>query len=79
MDADIVHVQDQPVRETVRDAQGTTVGVIERQRLTGKLVARDRHGVIVAVYEERWRTTRDAHGRIVGRTNLLPVLLFQRR
>ena len=79
MDADLVHVQEQPAREALRDARGTIVGVIERQRLTGNLVARNRHGTIVGAYEERSRTTRDAHGRIVGRTNLLPALLLQRR
>lgn len=75
----LAQVQDQPARETIRDARGTIVGVIERQRLTGNLVARDRHGAIVGAYEERSRTTRDAHGRIVGRTNLLPALLLQKR
>lgn len=79
MDADLVHIQEQPTRETIRDARGTIVGVIERQRLTGNLVARDRHGTIVGAYEERSRTTRDAYGKVVGRTNLLPTLLFQGR
>lgn len=79
MDGALVQVQDQPARETIRDARGTIVGVIERQTEAGKLIARDRHGIIVGVYDERSRTTRDAHGRMVGQTNLLPVLLFQGR
>ncbi len=76
MDAAIVQVQHESAREVVRDARGVVIGVIERQRLVGRLIARDLRGVVVGVYEERSRTTRDAHGRIVGRTNLLPVLLF---
>ncbi|PZR83213.1 MAG: hypothetical protein DI537_35305 [Stutzerimonas stutzeri] len=79
MDAALVQVQDQPARETVRDAQGTIVGVIEHQRQTGKFVARDRRGVVVGVYDERSRETRDAHGRLVGRSNLLAALLFPAR
>ena len=55
------------------------VGVIERQQMVGRLIARDSRGVLVGVYEERSRTTRDAHGRLVGRANLLAALLFQRR
>lgn len=79
MDVALVQVQHEPARETIRDARGTIVGVIERQRLTGNLVARDRNGTIIGVYEERSRTTRDAHGRLVGTTNLLPALLLWAR
>lgn len=67
------------LRETVRDARGVIVGVIERQRHAQRLIARDAHGVIVGVYDERSRTTRDAHGRLVGRANLLPALLWRGR
>jgi YD repeat-containing protein len=77
MDAALVHIQHAPARETVRDARGTIVGTIERQRHTRKQVARDARGAVVAVYEERSRTTRDAHGRLVGRANLLGALLWQ--
>ena len=79
MDGALVQVQNQPARETIRDARGTIVCVIERQTQVGKLIARDRQGIIVGVFEERTRTTRDAHGRLVGRANLLAALLFQRR
>lgn len=75
----LAQVQDQPARESIRDARGMIVGVIERQQLTRNLIARDRRGIIVGVYEERSRMTRDAHGRIIGRSNLLPALLFQGR
>lgn len=79
MDAAIVQVQQAPLREVVRDHRGTVVGTIERQRLVGKLIARDASGVIVGNYNEHSRTTRDAHGRLVGRANLLAALLCQRR
>lgn len=79
MDAAIVMAQNEPAREVIRDNRGIVIGTIERPRQTGKAIARDRHGIIVGVYEERLRTTRDAHGRLVGRANLLPALLFQRR
>lgn len=79
MDVTIVQVQDEHARDVVRDHRGTVIGVIERQPLVGKLIARDQHGIIVCVYEERTRTTRDAQGGIVGRANLLAALLFKRR
>lgn len=79
MDAAIVEIQQAPAREVIRDHQGVVIGVIERQRLVGKLIARDASGVIVGIYNEHSRTTRDAHGRLVGRANLLAALLFQRR
>lgn len=79
MDASIVQVQHEPAREIVRDARGIVIGVIERQRLVGRLIARDARGVVVGAYEERSRTTRDRHGRLVGRTNLLPALLLRER
>ena len=79
MDAAIVEIQHTPVREIIRDRRGIVVGTIERQQLVGKLIARDSRGVLVGVYEARSRTTRDAHGQLVGRANLLPALLLQRR
>lgn len=79
MDAAIVEIQQAPAREAIRDRRGVIVGTIERQQLVGKLIARDSRGVLVGVYEERSRTTRDAHGQLVGRANLLPALLFQGR
>uniref|UniRef100_A0A9E7ZQK2 Uncharacterized protein n=1 Tax=Bosea sp. NBC_00436 TaxID=2969620 RepID=A0A9E7ZQK2_9HYPH len=79
MDAAFIQVEQAPAREIIRDGRGVIVGAIERQQLVGRLIARDSRGVLVGVYEERSRTTRDAHGRLVGRANLLPALLFQRR
>lgn len=79
MDAAFIQVEQAPARGIIRDRRGVVIGTIERQQLVGRLIARDARGVIVGIYEERSRTTRDAHGRLVGRANLLAALLFQRR
>lgn len=79
MDAAIVQAQHEPTRDVIRDRRGAIIGVIERQHLAAKLIARDARGVVVGVYDQRSRTTRDAHGRLVGRANLLPALLFWER
>ncbi len=81
MDAPIITVQVEqaPVREVLRDRQGRIIGILERQRLTGKVVARDARGRLVGTYDERSQTTRDASGRLIGRGNLLPALLFRGR
>lgn len=75
MDAAVVQVQDQPARETVRDARGVIIGVIERQPLTGKLIARDARGTLLGTFDGQV-TRRARGGQIVGRTNLLPALLL---
>jgi YD repeat-containing protein len=79
MDAALVHIEHVPARETVRDARGKVVGTMERQRHTQKLIARNARGVLVGVFDERSRITRDAHGRVVGRANLLGALLWRVR
>ncbi|PZR79217.1 MAG: hypothetical protein DI537_41315 [Stutzerimonas stutzeri] len=79
MDAAIVETQQAPAREVIRDRRGVIIGTIERQRNAGRLIARDRHGIVVGVYDEHSQATRDAHGQLLGRPNLLPALLFQRR
>lgn len=79
MDAAVVDVQHVPVREVIRDRRGAIVGTIERQRLTRRLIARDLRGRIVGSYDLLSETTRDANGRLVGRANLLPALLWQAR
>lgn len=76
MDVAFVQIEQVAAREVVRDRRGLAIGVIERQQSVGRLVARDPRGTLVGVYEQRSRTTRDAHGRLVGRTNLLPALLL---
>lgn len=79
METALVHTQHAPARETVRDVCGTIIGTIKRQRHTQKQIARDANGVVVGVYDERSRTTRDARGRLIGRANLLGALLWRGR
>ncbi|HEV7336830.1 MAG TPA: hypothetical protein VGO06_12745 [Bosea sp. (in: a-proteobacteria)] len=79
MDVAITQVQHETSRAIVRDRRGIVIGVIERQPLIGKLIARDQRGLVAGLYDERSRTTRDARGRLIGQTNMLPVLLFRER
>ncbi len=79
MDAPVVQVQYEPAREVVRDSRGSIIGTVEHQRHYGRLIARNGQGVLVGQYDQRSRTTRDARGRLLGRTNLLPALLFRTR
>src|SRR4051794_6650931 len=67
-----------PMRQTIRDRRGLILGTIEHQPLTGRSLARDSHGAIVAVYDERSDTTRDAYGVLAGRGNLLASFLVPR-
>jgi hypothetical protein len=76
MDIPIIEEFAAPAREVVRDRRGTIMGALERQRLTGKLVARDARGVLVGTYDPRSNETRDRHGRVVGRGNLLGAFLL---
>lgn len=78
MDA-VAHYDTAPARQVVRDRHGIVVGAIELQRLTGKLTARTKQGTLAGLYDPRSGETRDHRGRLVGRSNLLPVLLFGRR
>jgi hypothetical protein len=66
-----------PARETLRDHRGLIIGRIEHQALTGKLIARDVRGVVTGSFDRR--ETRDARGRVIGRRNLLSVLLGRAR
>jgi hypothetical protein len=64
-----------PQREDVRDHRGTIIGRLERQNLTGRMIVRDRRGLVLGSYDPRSNETRDARGQLVGRGNLLSVLL----
>jgi hypothetical protein len=66
-----------PARETLRDRRGVVVGTIERQSLTGKVIARDARGVVVGSYDLKAHLTRDSHGKVIGRGNFLGTLLVQ--
>jgi hypothetical protein len=77
MDAPVIEIA-APAREVLRDERGTITGTLEPQALTGKVLARDAHGV-VGTYDPRLNETRDAHGRVIGRGNLLGALLLRWR
>ncbi len=64
-----------PQREDVRDHRGTIIGRLERQNLTGRMIVRDRRGLVLGSYDSRSGETRDARGQFVGRGNLLSALL----
>ncbi len=74
MDAAIVQAQHEPAREVVRDVRGVEIGVIERQRQTGKLVGRNKHGIVIGNFDGS--VTRNARGQIIARANMLPALLL---
>mgnify|MGYP003612128680 CR=1 FL=1 len=74
MDVALVQVQQVPARQVLRDTRGIEIGTIERQRQTGKFIARNRRGIVVGSFDDD--ATRSASGQIVARTNVLPALLF---
>lgn len=76
MDAVVAQHEQAPAREVLRDGRGTIIGSIERQRLTSKLVARNKQGKVVGVHDPRAGETRNARGRVISRGNLLPALLL---
>jgi hypothetical protein len=75
MDATPASAITAPATEVLRDQRGAIIGRVENQRLTGKLVMRDQRGVVLGMYDPRQNETRDAHGRVIGRGNLLGMLL----
>lgn len=76
MDAAIVQVQQAPLREVVRDARGVAIGVIERQRQTRVVVARNARSIVVGRFDRNG--TRTADGRLISRSYVLPALLLGR-
>lgn len=74
MDSNIEVVASAPAREVLRDSRGTIVGILEQQRLVGKILLRDARGTILGSFDARSDTTRDASGRLVGRDNLSMLL-----
>jgi hypothetical protein len=66
-------------REVIRNSRGTVLGVYERQSLTGKIIARNAQGLVVGSYDPRSNETRDSRGRVVGRGNLLSIVLIRDR
>jgi hypothetical protein len=78
MDAPVIEIA-APTRAVLHDPRGTIIGTVEPQRLTGKVFARDARGILVGAYDPRLNETRDAHGRVIGRGNLLGALLLRGR
>ncbi|HEV2603336.1 MAG TPA: hypothetical protein VGU24_06710 [Microvirga sp.] len=68
-----------PARETLRDRRGVVLGTIERHSSSGMLVARDAQGRLIGRFDPRSGTSRDRHGLVVGRGNLLPALIVMSR
>ena len=64
-----------PQRHNLRDHRGTIIGRVERQNLTGRMIVRDHRGIVLGSYDLRSNEARDARGQLVGRGNLLSVLL----
>jgi hypothetical protein len=78
MDVPVIEIA-APAREVLRDHRGSIIGTLERQSLTGRVIARSSNGIVVGVYDPRSNETRDSHGGVVGRGNLLGALLLRRR
>ncbi len=79
MDTFAIEVAAPAAHEVLRDRKGAIIGTLEPQNLTRKVVARDARGVLVGTYDPRSNETRDSHGRVVGRGNLLGALLLRGR
>lgn len=76
MDA-LAHHHPAPV-QVLRDRRGQLIGHLEQQRSTGRIIARDAHGLLVGTYDPRESTTRDAGGLVVARGDVLAALLARR-
>ena len=63
--------------QIIRDQRGLVLGRIERLASTGKFVARDARGLVVGTYDTRECATRDAHGLIIARADILAALLVR--
>ncbi|GJE09511.1 hypothetical protein [Methylobacterium longum] len=75
MDASAHH---QPASlQILRDRRGLVIGRLE-QRPTGKIVARDAHGLLVRTYDPREGTTRDGLVLVVAQSDVLAALLIRR-
>lgn len=75
MDGSAAMVMAVPAREALRDGRGNILGVLERQRLVGKVLLRDAWGALLGSYDARSDVRRDASSRLVGQGYLLPMLL----
>lgn len=60
--------------QELRDKNGRLLGKV-RLRSGGKWEGRDASGRLKGTYDPQRRETRDEHGTLVGKGNLLPVLI----
>jgi hypothetical protein len=60
-------------RQELRDRNGRLVGTIKQ--VGARLEGRDAHSRLKGTYDPKTNETRDAHGRVVGKGNLLANLI----
>jgi hypothetical protein len=65
--------------ETIRDRQGHILGYIDDKALSNAIVARNRQGNVVAVYDVPSNTTRLPNGHMVGFGNTIAAFLVPER
>ena len=65
--------------ETIRDRQGHILGYLDREALSNAIVARNREGHIVAIYDLPSNTTRLPNGHIVGDGNFAAAYIVAGR
>jgi hypothetical protein len=65
--------------ETICDQHGHVLGYLDREALSNAIVARNREGHIVAIYDVPSNTTRLPNGHIVGSGNTIAVYLVAGR
>jgi hypothetical protein len=68
-----------PQHQDLRDHRDTIIGKVERQSLPGRMIVRDHRGIALGSYDRRYNETRNARGQLVGRGNILSVLLVGAR
>ena len=61
--------------ETIRDRQGHILGFLDDKALANAIVARNREGHVVAVYDVPSNTTRLPNGHVVGYGNMVAAYL----
>ncbi|MCS6989483.1 MAG: hypothetical protein NZM06_08205 [Chloroherpetonaceae bacterium] len=61
--------------QTIKSPSGKTIGTIRQE--SGRLVARDTTGKMLGYYVEKENATRDPHGRLLAKGNILSALILQ--
>ena len=62
-------------REEIRDQHGVLIGRYETKQHPERVELRDRSGRLLGHYNAEKNETRDAHGIVVGRGNIVATLL----